>query len=163
MNIVIPLFNSSRKERAHELCVELADQLTWTAVILFLTDFPGKSSSRAKAPPPTFQPHILIMNNSSKSARLDAAVSAFKRGEFIDYSAAVREYNVSRTAVLKRVCRITSSRAEVNSNLHQALTTLQEEVLIIRINYLSGRGLPPTTTIIKNLAEEIQGVPVGKN
>ena len=103
------------------------------------------------------------MNNSSKSARLDAAVSAFKRGEFIDYSAAAREYNVSRTAVSKRVRGITSSRAEVNSNLHQALTTPQEEVLITRINYLSGRGLPPTTAIVKNLAEEIRGAPVGKN
>ena len=58
---------------------------------------------------------------------------------------------------------ITSLRAEVNSYLHQALTTLQEEVLIIRINYLSDRGLPPITAIVKNLAEEIRGAPVGKN
>jgi hypothetical protein len=34
------------------------------------------------------------MNNSSKSTCLDTAVSTFKRGEFIDYSATAREYNV---------------------------------------------------------------------
>ena len=46
------------------------------------------------------------MDNSSKSARLDTAVSVFKRGEFTDYSAVVREYKVSWTIVSKRVIEL---------------------------------------------------------
>ena len=39
----------------------------------------------------------------------------------------------------------------------------QEEVLIERINRLSDRAMPPTSHIVRNLAEEIRGGRVGKN
>ena len=95
------------------------------------------------------------MANSTKSALIEQAISSIKSGEFKDYAAAARKYGVSKSTISRRIHGITSSRAEVNSYLHQALTTPQEEVLITRINYLSDRRLPPTTAIIKNLAEEI--------
>ncbi len=36
-------------------------------------------------------------------------------------------------------------------------------MLIARINKLSNRAIPPTSYIIRNLAEEIKGGPIGKN
>jgi hypothetical protein len=55
------------------------------------------------------------------------------------------------------------SRADADSEYRQRLTTVQEEVLIKHINDFSDRGLPPTTQIVKNLAEEIIHDTVGKN
>jgi Tc5 transposase-like DNA-binding protein len=40
---------------------------------------------------------------------------------------------------------------------------VQEEVLIKHINDLTDRNLPPTTQIVKNLAEEIIGGTVGEH
>jgi len=41
---------------------------------------------------------------------------------------------------------------------------VQEEVLIGHINMLTAQSIPPTSQIVKNLAEEIiSGKPVGKN
>ena len=45
----------------------------------------------------------------------------------------------------------------------QCLTDEQEEVLIGCINSLTDRGMPPTSQIVRNLAEEIRGSKVGKN
>ena len=45
----------------------------------------------------------------------------------------------------------------------QALTNAQEKTLIQVINRLTDRKMPPTSAIVKNLAEEIRGAPVGKN
>jgi len=50
-----------------------------------------------------------------------------------------------------------------NSECRQRLTIQQEEVLIGHINKLTDRGIPPTSRIVRNLAEEIVGSSVGKN
>ena len=55
------------------------------------------------------------------------------------------------------------SRQEATSEYHQCLTAAQEEALIELIDRLTNRGLPPTNCMVKNLAEEIIGRPVGKN
>ena len=39
----------------------------------------------------------------------------------------------------------------------------QEKSLIVQINHLTDRGLPPTPQMIKNFVEEIIGASVGKN
>ena len=39
----------------------------------------------------------------------------------------------------------------------------QEEALIQQINRLTDRGMPPTSGMVRNLAEEVIGRPVGKN
>jgi hypothetical protein len=103
------------------------------------------------------------MARADKSALVEKAVSAIKRGEFRDYSKAAARYGCDRTAVSKRIRGLTKTRQEANSFFRQCLTNTQEEVLIDRINYLTDRGLPPTSSIVKNLAEEIRGEPVGKN
>ena len=58
---------------------------------------------------------------------------------------------------------ISTSREQAISKHRKCLTNAQEEALISVINKLSIRGLPPTTQIVKNLAEEIIGREVNKN
>jgi hypothetical protein len=103
------------------------------------------------------------MARADKSALVEKAVSAIKRGEFSDYSKAAAHYGCDRTSVSKRIRGLTRTRKEANSFFHQALTTTQEEALVSRINYLTERGMPPTSAIVENLAVEIRGTGVGKN
>ena len=104
-----------------------------------------------------------MRDNFLKSKAVDSAVAAIQRGEFTDYANAARKYGCSRTAVSRRVRSLTKTKREANSFWHQCLTIEQEEVLIDQINYLTDRAIPPTSHIVRNLAEEIRGGPVGKN
>jgi hypothetical protein len=103
------------------------------------------------------------MARIDKSARITKAIGAIQRGEFTDYSKAAKYYECSRSAVSRCIRGLTKTRQQANSFWHQCLTIEQEEVLIHRINYLTDRGMPPTSHIVKNLAEEIRGAEVGKN
>jgi hypothetical protein len=98
-----------------------------------------------------------------KSARIDEAVAAIQRGEFSDYTNAARKYGCDRSSLSRRIRGLTKSKKDANSFWHQCLTIEQEEVLIYRINDLTDRSMPPTSHIVRNLAEEIRGAPVGKN
>jgi hypothetical protein len=64
---------------------------------------------------------------------------------------------------MRRHQSICTSRAEATSTHHKLLTDMQEEALIEKINKLTFRGLPPTSRIVKNIAEEIIGREVNKN
>ena len=99
----------------------------------------------------------------AKSTQIDNAVAAIKRGEFIHYANAAEHYGCDRSALSRRMRGLTKSKKLANSFWHQYLTIEQEEVLIHQINLLTDRGMPPTSHIVKNLAEEIRGKPVGKN
>ena len=103
------------------------------------------------------------MARADKSARITAAVKAFKSGKYTDYNTAAIAYDIDRTSDLKRIRGLTKTQKEANSFYHQCLTNEQEEVLITRINDLTDRGMPPTSQIVKNLAEEIKGEQVAKN
>jgi hypothetical protein len=46
------------------------------------------------------------MARADKSARVEKAVSAIKRGEFINYSKAAVQYSYNRTAVFKKIYRL---------------------------------------------------------
>jgi hypothetical protein len=128
-----------------------------------VTEVPCKSTSRTKARVIERTITTMKMARGDKSKAIDAAVDAIKRGEFGDYGKAAKQFKCSRTAVSRRVRGLAKSRKDANSFWHQCLTIEQEEVLIHRINHLTDRGMPPTSHIIKNLAEEIRGAPVGKN
>ena len=64
---------------------------------------------------------------------------------------------------MRRHKGISTSKQEATSIYHKLLTDTQEEALIDQINKLITRGLPTTTYIIKNLAEEMIGRDVNKN
>ncbi len=99
----------------------------------------------------------------AKTLRIDKAVAAIQRGEFLHYENAANHYGCSRSAVSRRIRGLTKSKKDANSFWHQCLTIEQEEVLIHRINILTDRGMPPTSHIVKNLAEELRGKGVNKN
>ena len=99
----------------------------------------------------------------TKTLRIDKAVAAIQRGEFVHYANAAKHYKCSRSAVSRRMRALTKSKKDTNSFWHQCLANEQEEVLIHRINTLTDRGIPPTSYIVKNLAEELRGKQVGKN
>ena len=103
------------------------------------------------------------MGRADKSAQVTKAVLVIRSGEFKDYSNAAKKFHCSHTAVMRRIKGLTKTRQEANSFYHQCLTTDEEEILISRINKLTDRGLPPTSQIVRNLAEEIRREPVGKN
>ena len=103
------------------------------------------------------------MARADKSARIAAAITVIQSGEFTDYSKVVVKFEVDRTTLSKRIRGLTRSREEVTSFFLKALTNEQEEVLIERINKLTDRGMPPTSSIVKNLVEEIREREVSKN
>jgi transposase len=99
----------------------------------------------------------------TKILRIDKAVAAIQRGEFVHYANAAKKYDCSRSAVSRRIRALTKLKKETVSFWQQCLTNKQEEVLIHRINTLTDRGMPPTSHIVKNLAQELRGQDVGKN
>jgi hypothetical protein len=103
------------------------------------------------------------MARTDKSARIATAIAAIRSGEITDYSKAAEKYKVDRTTISKRIRGLTKSRKEADSLFRQCLTDAQEEILIAHINKLTDRGMPPTSHIVRNLAEEIKGAKVGKN
>jgi len=103
------------------------------------------------------------MARADKSAQIEAALAAIRRGEFVNFANAATKYGCDRTTLSKRIRGLTKSKKEANSFYHQCLTNEQEEVLLARINKLTDRGMPPTSHIVKNLAEEIRGAEVNKN
>jgi hypothetical protein len=98
-----------------------------------------------------------------KLRRINDAIAVIRRGEFTNYANTAREYKCDRGALSRRIRSLTKSKKDANSFWHQYLTIEQEEVLIYRINTLTNREMPPTSYIVRNLAEEIRGRPVGKN
>ena len=65
------------------------------------------------------------------------------------------KHGLARTILRARFYKIHESRAEASSQHHQRLIKTQKEVLIGHINRLTNRGMPPTSQIVRNFAEEI--------
>jgi hypothetical protein len=80
-----------------------------------------------------------------------------------NYSEIAEKYGLVRSTLSRRARGETTSREQFQSDKHQCLTNAQERVLINQINRLTNRGIPPTSQMVKNFAEEIIGREVGKN
>jgi len=96
-------------------------------------------------------------------APIDEALADLESQDVLNYSATARKYGVCRSTLTRRHKGQTVSKQEFLSEVQQCLNNTQEEVLIRHINLLTDRGMPPTSQIVKNLAEEIIKRPVGKN
>jgi hypothetical protein len=94
---------------------------------------------------------------------IEKAINALNAQLIPNYSQVARDFGIERTTLMRRYKGICTSRKEATSLYHKLLTDTQEEVLINQINKLTVRGLPPTSQIVKNLAEEIIGGDVNKN
>ncbi len=96
-------------------------------------------------------------------ASIKAAIIDLESQERPNFRATAKKYGIGRTTLYRRYTHQTTSREEFLSQSIQCLTKEQEEVLVNQINYLSGRGLHPTSCIVKNMAEAIIKKEVGKN
>jgi len=104
------------------------------------------------------------MDNLTHDARIELGIGDLESQAKPNYRATAKKYEVNYTTLRRRFLRQQSSRQVANAKNHQCLTIAQEKVLIQHINKLTDRGLPPTSGIVRNLAEEIiGGTPVGKN
>jgi Tc5 transposase DNA-binding domain len=95
--------------------------------------------------------------------QIDAAMAYLRAQKKPNYAAAARTYGVEPTTLRRRFLGLTRSRALANSEDRQLLNNVQEDTLLGYIDRLTDKHIPPTTQIIKNLAEEILSRPVGKN
>ena len=91
------------------------------------------------------------------------ALAALESQEKPNYKATAQEFNIGHTALSRRHQGKTTSRATANSEYRQLLTNAQEQQLINQINRLSVRYMPPTSQIVRNMAEEIIKGAIHKN
>jgi hypothetical protein len=104
---------------------------------LALTEVPHQSTLRTKARLDASINNHKMRDIYTKSIRIDKAVAAIQRREFIHFNNAADHYKCSCSAVSQRMRGLTKSKKEANSFWHQCLTIEQEEVLIHRINLLT--------------------------
>ena len=103
------------------------------------------------------------MATSSYTTQMELALDDLAQQNKPNFLGTAKKYGVPRTTLRDRFTGKTQSRQDAISEHHNCLTTAQEEALITQINRLANRGLPPTNSIVKSLAEEVIGRPVGKN
>ncbi len=104
-----------------------------------------------------------MMDNSTTKSPIELALEDLDSQKQPNYAATARKFAISRTTLSRRHRGVATSRAIATSETKQRLTNDQEEVLIRHINKLTDRGMPPTSQIVRNLAEEIIRDQVGKN
>ena len=104
-----------------------------------------------------------IMDNSTKNKSIELAIADLKCQLKPNINATAKKYGLVESTLRRRFNGETMSIASARATTHQRLSTVQEEVLIDQINYLTDRGLPPTSSIVRNLAEELLQDRVGKN
>jgi hypothetical protein len=95
--------------------------------------------------------------------RMQKALAELESCSKPNYAALAQKYELDRSTLSRRARGKTTSRQEFQSQVHQCLTNAQERVLINQINRLTERGIPPTSQMVKNFAEEIIGREVGRN
>lgn len=85
---------------------------------------------------------------------IDAALAALELEDKPNLSQIAREYGVNRLQLYRRHKGLCRSISEAHEHQH-LLSNNQSRVLIEHINYLSGLGIPPTTSMVRVFAWEI--------
>ena len=103
------------------------------------------------------------MNNSTHDARIELAIDQLNQQSKPNVSEIARKFGLVKSTLRRRYRGKTVSRHEINSEYKQRLNCIQEEALIAQINRLTDRGIPPTSQLVRNFAQEMIGDSVGKN
>jgi hypothetical protein len=93
------------------------------------------------------------------STNIDAIELAIQDLRFLDkpnISATAKLYNVDRSTLSRRHREVTNPKPKCHEK-EQLLGHQQEQDLVEYINKLTERGLPPTTAMVRNFAEQIAG------
>jgi Tc5 transposase DNA-binding domain len=98
---------------------------------------------------------------------IDGALAEYDRlrslEESINLTKLANQYGVDRSTLSRRANGVTQSHEDYISNQCRHLNNAQEKVLLRRIDYLTDKALPPTPSMVKNMAEEICKHEVDKN
>jgi hypothetical protein len=96
-------------------------------------------------------------------AHIQAAITDLESQGQPNIAATARRWQIARETLSKRFRGETGPNRDATSYARRQLTGVQEDILIGHINKLSNRGLLLTPQIIKNIAQEIAYVTLGKN
>lgn len=106
----------------------------------------------------------MAKSTANAEMQMQLALDACNGVENPNFSAIACQFPpVNRQTLQRRFEGTQNSRAQSNSVHRQNLTMEQEDQLIRHINMLTARSLPPTSSIVRNLAEEMIQHKVGKN
>jgi len=97
------------------------------------------------------------------STPIEQALEACRQQIKPNFPAIAAEFNIDRTTLSRRFRGVQRSYAESRSESIQNLNNAQEEVLIDFINRFIDRSMPPTSQVVRNMAEELCGKSVDKN
>ena len=89
-------------------------------------------------------------------ANIDAALADLRLQDKPNISATAKKHGCDRTTLSRRFRNVTKSKESANDSM-RLLDHVQSKALIKYINDLTKRGLPPTTTMVRNLAAGIAG------
>ena len=103
------------------------------------------------------------MASSTHDARIELAMQDLANQTKPNVMSTAKKYGVARMTLRDRFLGQSLSKQAAASKYRQCLTLVQEETLIAYINRLTDWGIPPTSRIVRNMAEEMIGGPVGKN
>ena len=103
------------------------------------------------------------MATTTLDARLELALADLRAQKKPNIMGTAKRYELAESTLRRRFSGEHISRRAAAGEYLQNLTFAQEEALISQINRMSERGMPPTSTIVRNLAEGIIQRPVGKN
>ena len=95
--------------------------------------------------------------------QIEDAIAYLKALKKPNYAEAARRFSVEETTLRRRFLGVTVSREQAHQEHHQLLNKAQEDVLLSYIGKMTDKHIPPTTQIVRNLAEELIGKDVGKN
>ena len=91
------------------------------------------------------------------------AIADLESQEVPNVKATAEKHNVARKTLENHWKGRSTTMEECISIHRQCLTNSQERALVQLINRLTDHRMPPTTVIVKNLAEEIRGCAIEKN
>ena len=111
-------------------------------------------------------PHTSLSLNTDKMVNeedMKKALAEIESSKDPNYTTIAKKHGLTPSTLIRRAQGKTTSRAEFQDQVHQCLTNAQERVLVNQINRLTDRGMPPTSQMVRNFAEEMIGRVVGKN
>lgn len=94
---------------------------------------------------------------------LEVALASLKLQEVPNVRSTSRKFGIVESTLRRKFKGKTISLQRVKYLSHHCLSHAHQKTLISQINRLTDRGLPPTTRMVKNFAEEIIQRPVSKN
>lgn len=96
-------------------------------------------------------------------AAIDKALEFLKTSGSINYAATANKFECDETTLRRRHQGKQRARRDADSLYKSRLSKQQEQDLVTYIRKLSLRGIPPTLSMIRNFAQDIAKIEVGKN